>query len=101
MIFRWVNGADGGDEIDGEDMEEYGERKVKKVLGDGSIKAKRIAVTLQTDRTVPPSMLSCRHVDCGTCDYLTCRACLFENSADGQAERDEAEEAAAAAADDP
>ena len=79
----------------------YGERKVKEVLGDGSIKAKRIAVTLQTDRTVPPSMLSCRHVDCGTCDYLTCRACLFENSADGQAERDEAEEAAAAAADDP
>ena len=67
----------------------------------GSIKAKRIAVTWRTDRTVPPSMLSCRHVDCGTCDYLTCRACLFENSADGQAERDEAEEAAAAAADDP
>ena len=32
---------------------------------------------------------------------MTCRACLFENSADGQAERDEAEEAAAAAADDP
>ena len=58
----------------------YGEQKAKEVLADGSIRTKRVTMSLMTDAPVPKPMLACRDVDEGTCDYLECPACKYERA---------------------
>ena len=62
----------------------YGEQKAKEVLHDGSIRTKRVTISLRTDAPVPKAMLACRDVDEGTCDYLQCLACKYERAIEEQ-----------------
>ena len=54
------------------------------MLHDGSIRLKRVTITLLTDAPVPKPMLACRDVDEGTCDYLQCPACKYERAVEEQ-----------------